>query len=128
MVSTTPLCRSGPAMLSPSRIESWTWPSARDTTALPTVSRVMFRASRIGTPEEISVPSVRANLAIAVRLVMLPIIGMCIFTQSSMYCPLRLAFVIRRAAQSRTGTNTSTYQYSPTKWETPTRILVGSGN
>ena len=46
-------------MLSPSRIDSETLPYSRSNMALPEVSRVMFSASRIGTPLATSVPSVR---------------------------------------------------------------------
>ncbi len=46
-------------MHSPSRIDSETLPYSCSNTALPDVSRVMFRASRIGTPLETSVPRVR---------------------------------------------------------------------
>ena len=49
----------GLAMLSPSRIDSVTLPNSFSNMALPAVSRVMFSASRIGTPLETSVPRVR---------------------------------------------------------------------
>ena len=46
-------------MLSPSRIDSEILPKRYSNVALPDVSRVMFSASRIGTPLETSVPRVR---------------------------------------------------------------------
>src|SRR5215207_5227835 len=49
----------GLAIDSPSRIDSEILPNMYSNTALPEVSRVMLRASRIGTPLETSVPSVR---------------------------------------------------------------------
>ena len=55
---------SGLAMLSPSRIDSVTLPYSRSNMALPEVSRVMFSASKIGTPLETSVPRVRVVRAI----------------------------------------------------------------
>ena len=49
----------GLAIDSPSRIDSYTWPNNFSNAALPDVSCVMCRASRIGTPLATSVPSVR---------------------------------------------------------------------
>src|SRR5258708_36921320 len=45
----------------PSSRDLRTWNSAFSTTALPDVLAVISNPSRIGTPEEIKVPSVRVN-------------------------------------------------------------------
>ena len=48
---------------------------ASSTTALPAVRAVMSRPSRIGTPEEVSVPSVRQNRATAIFRSRIPMTG-----------------------------------------------------
>ena len=92
--STTPEARKGSAMVSPSRMESCTFPMARATTSLPVVSRTMLRASRIGTPEAMRVPSVRAKLLIVDLLTMAPNTGRCSLTLSTKYLPPRFRFSI----------------------------------
>ena len=48
---------------------------ALSTTALPEVRAVMSKPSRIGTPLEISVPSVRVKRATAILRISIPISG-----------------------------------------------------
>ena len=71
----TPDDASGSVIDSPSFTASCTVWTARRTTRFAVVSRTITSAWRIGTPEESSVPSVRVNWAIAVRLTSVPITG-----------------------------------------------------
>ena len=50
-------------------------PRAFSKTKLPLVSLVMLRASRIGTPAEMRVPSVRVKRAVVVFWMILPMTG-----------------------------------------------------
>ncbi len=84
---------SGAAMPSPSFTASWTFCTAFDTMSLPEVSRTMISAFSTGTPEAISVPSVRAKREIDDREMIGPKSGMLYLTQSMPYLPylVRLA-------------------------------------
>ena len=66
---------SGSAIVSPSRIDSSTRWNMRSNTALLAVSLTMASDSRIGTPEAISVPSVRIVRATIVFSTRFPTIG-----------------------------------------------------
>src|ERR1700677_5144155 len=74
------------------------------------VSRTIDRASRGGTPELISVPSVRMVRAMIVFCTMPPEMGMVSLIQSSMYAPRRLRRISLRMSQMAIGTSGMMYQ------------------
>ena len=71
----TPEAASGSVMDSPSFTASCTVWSAFTITLLPAVSRTIWSAWRIGTPDASSVPSVRVTCEIAVRFTSVPVTG-----------------------------------------------------
>ena len=70
-----PVARSGAAIVSPRSMRLRTVRMAPSMMALPDVLAVMSRPSRIGTPELISVDSVRQNRATATFLKIMPSSG-----------------------------------------------------
>ncbi len=77
-------------MGSPSRTLLCTRWMARASTALPAVSRLMLRASRIGTPLPIRVPKVRVKRAMALLFMIVPNSGTWNFSQSTTSLPVRV--------------------------------------
>ena len=65
------------------RTLSWTSRTARPTTTLPVVSATMSRLCRIGTPDGIMVPRLRANRLSAIFWNSLPKTGTLSFSGST---------------------------------------------
>ena len=82
----------GLAIDSPSRIDSEILVYSFSNMALPDVSRVMFSASRIGTPLATSVPSVRVVRATIFFSIKLPKIGILMMNRSQ---PMRPCLNLR---------------------------------
>ncbi|OPZ99725.1 MAG: hypothetical protein BWY71_00916 [Planctomycetes bacterium ADurb.Bin412] len=128
-LSHTRALRSGSAKVSPLRMLSCTLAIARRYISLPVVSLVMFRASRIGTPAEIRVPSVRVKRAIEVLDRICPSTGIFKETVSSTKRPVSLMRIKRSRKTRATGIPSSTAQphCSLIHFDTASRILVGAG-
>ena len=77
----------GSAKGEPSRMALWTCWRAFSKIMLPTVSRVMVRASRMGTPAARRVPRVRVKRATAVLWKMRPRMGSLSLSASAAYRP-----------------------------------------
>ena len=77
---------------------------ARLKTALPAVSRAMSNASRIGTPEESNVPSVRHNRATVDFSMIYPSKGIRSEIQSTMNAPVLFLRTIFKNSHAAIGT------------------------
>src|SRR5947209_9492852 len=75
------------------------------------VSRTIESASRIGTPEEMSVPRVRMVRATMLFSMSEPMTGMYSFSLSRMYAPVLFRRMSLNVSQIETGTSGITYQY-----------------
>src|SRR6185436_16961679 len=127
MSSNTPHAARGSAMDSPSRIESCTVPMAFDTTSLPVAFLTMARASRIGTPDWSSVPSVRQNREMTDFLMMGPIRGALSLIRSMVRRPplvLPQALTMKRKTK---GAAMMAHQYTLMMSEMPISMIVSWG-
>ena len=75
------------------------------------VSRTIDRASRIGTPELISVPSVRMVRATIVFSMIMPATGILSLILSRMYAPDLFRRISLSVSQMAIGISGMTYQY-----------------
>ena len=100
----------------------------RSNVALPLVSRVMFSASRIGTPLATSVPSVRVVRARMFFSIRLPKIGTLMMNWSQPMRPclnLRISLTVSQIVIGMPGIK---YQYCTHHSEMPTSISVIAGS
>ena len=98
-------------------------------TALPAVRAVMSRPSRIGTPEEINVPSVRVNRATAILRSSMPISGS--FSKRASMTNAALSVSVPNfdadARRRQAATTNQKPKMLPTKLLMPITMRVGSG-
>src|SRR5579864_568566 len=112
----------------PSSSDLRTWNSARSTTALPDVLAVISRPSRIGTPEEINVPSVRVNRATAILRIRMPRTGSLRIVASIAYRPPGVPYhTFSPKTPATMPTTISNPKILPTKLLNPMTIFVGNG-
>ena len=112
----------------PSSSDFLTCCKAFSTTALPAVLAVMSRPSRMGTPLEISVPSVRVKRATAIFLIRMPTIGSFRTMVSSMNRPCRVPYHTFKPKSAPTmATRRRRPKMLPMKLLMAMTIFVGSG-
>src|SRR6187431_281168 len=128
MSSTSRLSRSGLAMVSPSRMDSYTRRNISSNTMFIAVSRTMASDSRIGTPDAIRVPSVRIVRATVDFSTIMPETGILSLILSRMYAPVRFMRMSFSVSQMATGISGSTYQYFTNHFdvEMSTSVIHGS--
>src|SRR6266516_1708669 len=111
----------------PSSSDFLTCCKAFSTTALPAVLAVMSRPSRMGTPLEISVPSVRVKRATPIFLIRMPTIGSFRTMVSSMNRPCRVPYQIFKPKSAPTmATRKRRPKMLPTKLLMAMTIFAGS--
>src|SRR4051794_6914773 len=92
------------------------------------VSRTIDKASRIGTPELMRVPSVRMVRATIVFSTIMPMTGSLSFILSRMYAPDRLSLISFRLTTMAIGMIGITYQYFTNQREAEMRTSVMYGS
>src|SRR5437879_2824299 len=92
------------------------------------VSRTIERASRMGTPEAMSVPSVRMVRATMLFSISEPMTGMYSLSLSRMYAPVRLSRIRLNVSQMATGISGMMYQYLTNQREVAISMSVIHGS
>src|SRR5262245_3634878 len=123
----TLLSVSGSAIVWPPAMLARAFAIARSTTLLPAVREVIVSASRIGTPDEISVDSVRVTRAIAAFRMRSPNTGIFSMRPSIRYWPFSVLYAARIAKMTIGGTHIRYQKFAIRKFDRLITNCVGEG-